>query len=160
MRLAIAFFALTACAATDDSEPPTNQSSNTLIVPHAGEWHYAEVSPISSNCAVGDDGTVGNFVIASPSAAGFTVIDGESDPFNCALSQNSFNCPNRAWYTEDLRPDIDAVLTAHATAQGTFSSATRATGTQEATVTCTGSACSLAGTWPCGFKVSFEVRAN
>lgn len=162
MRLAIALVALTACTASsnDDSDPPTNQNQNTLIVPQEGTWHYQEVTPISSNCAAGDDGSVGNFAIVSASAAGFTVIDGEADPFGCSLSGNSFNCPNRAWYIEDLRPDVDAVLTAHATAQGTFSSATRATGTQEATVTCTGSACSLAGTWPCNFKVGFDVRAN
>jgi hypothetical protein len=159
MRFAIALIALTACA-TNDSDPPTNQNMNTLIVPQEGTWHYADVTPISSNCAAGDDGIAGNFAIASPSAAGFTVIDGDTDPFNCALSGGSFNCPNRAWYTEDLRPQYDAVLVAHATAQGTFSSATRATGTQEATVTCTGSACALAGSWPCNFKVSFEVRAN
>ena len=164
MRIALACLlaSLTACATNDsnDSGPGTNQNMNTLIVPAEGEWYYADVTPVSSTCIAGDDGIAGNFAITSPSASGFTVLDGETEPFNCSLSNNAFNCPNRAWYTEDLRPSVDAVLVAHASAQGTFSSSTRGTGTQEATVTCTGSACSAAGTWPCGFKVSFEIRAN
>lgn len=165
MRTAIAcliatLVPLTACVTSEGDDDNTNQNTNPLVVPVEGEWYYLDVTPISSNCSAGDDGTAGDFGITAASAAGFTVIDGSTDPFTCSLSGGAFNCPNRASAVEDLRPTYDAVLTAHATAQGTFSSATRGSGTQEATVTCTGSACSLYGTWPCNFKVSFQIAAR
>jgi hypothetical protein len=154
---------LTACVTNkdggDDNDDDYNDNMSALIVPVEGQWHYLDVTQISSNCSAGDDGTAGSFGITGASASGFTVIDGETDPFPCSLSGNTFNCPNRASSIEDLRPDVDAVITAHATAQGTFSSATRGSGTQEASVTCTGTACSAAGTWPCQFKVSFQIGA-
>jgi hypothetical protein len=153
---------LTACVANnhgDDTEDPGNDPGTT-IVPREGDWYYVDVTKISSTCVAGDDGTAGEFAIASPSLAGFTVIDGDTAPFACSLSGKAFNCPNRAAYAEDLRPSYDAVLTAHATADGTFTSATRASGTQQATVSCAGSACAAYVSWPCTFKVSFQIAAR
>jgi len=129
-------------------------------VPQAGGWYYADVTQVSSTCTAGDDGVDGGFLILSPSLTGFTVDDGDTDPFNCTLSGGAFNCPNRASHIEDLRPTYDAVITAHATATGTFTSETRGSGSQSATVDCVGTACSAAGNWPCQFKVNFQIAAN
>ncbi len=152
---------LTACVAShgDDTEDP-GTDPDTAIVPREGNWYYLDVTRISSTCVAGDDGNAGDFAITSASLAGFTVIDGSTDPFGCNLSGTTFNCPNRAAYTEDLRPTYDAVLTAHATADGTFSSATRGSGSQGATVSCAGTACASYGTWPCTFKVNFQIAAR
>src|ERR1043166_8695600 len=45
-----------------------------------------------------------------------------------------FSCPNRGSFVADLHPSIDAIVTVHATATGTFSDPDHATGTQQATV--------------------------
>ena len=53
--------------------------------------------------------------------------------------------------------DADSTLDFRAAAQGTFSSSTRGTGTQQATVTCTGPDCASLGSFPCTFQVSFQI---
>lgn len=52
-------------------------------------------------------------------------------------------------------------MTVHATVQGSFSAATRASGRQEADVTCTGTQCTSfgGGTLPCHFAVDFVIQA-
>lgn len=148
---------LAACA-TDDPDP--GQTTQQSIVPREGQWFYADVTQISSTCGTTDNGVAGGFAILGASAAGFMVNDGDGQ-FGCSLSGNAFHCPNRAQALEDLRPDIDAVISAQATATGTFSSSTAGSGSQEATVNCTGSACAFAGhNWPCNYKVEFEIAAN
>lgn len=159
--LAIACLAasLVACATDGEDDPNPNQMAQQSVVPQEGQWYYADVTEISSTCGATDNGVAGGFAILGASAAGFTVNDGDGQ-FGCSLSGSSFHCPNRAQALEDLRPDVDALVTAQATATGTFASATSGSGSQEATVNCVGSACAFAGTWPCTFKVSFQIRAE
>ena len=84
--------------------------------------------------------------------------DGGMD-FNCSLASGAFDCPNRLAQTYDYRPSYDALVTIHVDANGTFSSSTRATGSQDATVDCTGSSCSAYGTFPCDFTQDFVIVA-
>ena len=79
-----------------------------------------------------------------------------------ASKSRAFDCAERASDTQDYRDDgFDAVVTIHATAEGTFSSPARASGRQEATVSCTGSQCNSlgAGALPCNFTVDFIIQA-
>src|ERR1043166_955062 len=71
-----------------------------------------------------------------------------------------FSCPNRASFVADLHPSIDAIVTVHATATGTFSDPDRAMGTQQATVDCAGSRCAAVGPLPCSFTVNFGIHAD
>ncbi|HSD86630.1 MAG TPA: hypothetical protein VLB44_03920, partial [Kofleriaceae bacterium] len=59
-----------------------------------------------------------------------------------------------------LHPSFDAIITMHASASGTFSTDTRGSGRQTATVACTGSSCGQLGTWPCNFKVDYQIAAR
>jgi hypothetical protein len=128
------------------------------VTPKVGGWHYADVTPISNTCSSPQDGNAGDFAIDAATATAFHVVPGDAtDPFSCSLAGAAFDCPDRYNEQDDLRPSIDAVLTVHATAEGTFSSSIRGTGTQEATITCTGTACSAIGSFPCQFNVSFTI---
>lgn len=133
------------------------------VAPHEGRWFYAETTLISSNCpSTVDQGSPGEFAIENSTLAGFTVVpeDGTA-PFACALTGSSYDCPDRATYVQDFRPTFDAVLTVRATAAGAFSSATRATGQQDAIASCQGTQCASIGgaALPCTFTVDYVVRA-
>ena len=149
----------------DDDEVPKVDGSmpNDPVQPKAGGWHYAETTPISSTCPANTPtGANGNFVIDQVTAASFHVVPNDGTaPFTCTLSGGQFDCPDRAAATEDYRPQVDAVLTAHATADGTLTSTTRATGRQRATVSCAGTQCDALGpnTFPCSAEVSFVIEA-
>lgn len=157
-------FAATACVSngTNDPDPDPNPDPDpqTSFVPRTGEWGYADITPVTNDCGYdvgGQNG--GDFVIDTASATGFHIIPGDgTNPFSCSLAAgSSFNCPERAADSEDLRPSIDALITAHVTAAGTFTASTRASGHQDATVSCSGSQCSTLGQWPCHFKVNFVI---
>ena len=161
MRYLLASLVLvTACVQNDDDNDPV-PNPEASITPRTGEWYYADVTEVSSTCGADDNGVSGGFVIDTATATSFHVIPGDgTDPFSCSITGASFDCPERAAHEEDLRPAVDALLTARATAEGTFSSATRGTGTQEAKVTCAGTACSSIGTFPCNYKVRFSIVAR
>jgi hypothetical protein len=172
MRTTLVCFALALTASAcviheDDQGPGTNPPppNNGSVTPHSGRWFYDETTPISSNCpSIIDEGQgAGPFGIDQSSLAGFRVLpeDGTA-PFLCTLSGTGFDCAERAAHTEDYRDNgIDAVVTIRATAQGTFSSASRASGRQDATVSCTGTQCAAYGgaALPCDFAVDFIVQA-
>lgn len=135
------------------------------VTPQEGRWYYDETTPVTSDCStIINQADAGDFGISQATAAGFRVIpeDGTA-PFDCTLSGSSFTCPERASSTQDYRTNgIDAVVTIDAEASGTFSAANRASGRQEAIVSCTGSQCATlgAGALPCAFTVDFVVRAR
>jgi hypothetical protein len=137
----------------DTPDPPSN------ISPRAGSWYYAESTAVRSSCKQAVQGEEGEFAITDVTASGFRVLpnDGTS-PFTCLLNGADFDCPDRAWDTEDLS-GLDATVTVHGTADGTFSSAARGVGQQHATVTCSGSDCSSLGL-PCTFDVDFVIAAR
>jgi len=173
MRLTLVclVFTITACS-NDNNEPnnsgdddpvPDASTNQNPVTPKVGAWEYDEVTPVSSTCPANiQQGGTGAFGIDQSSTASFHVIPNDGTaPFTCTLSGSAFDCPDRATNTQDLRPTLDAVLTARATARGTFSSSTRATGRQDATVTCAGTQCNAAGTsFPCNVKVDFSIRAR
>ena len=133
------------------------------VSPLAGEWFYAETTPVSTTCPGNlDNGESGDFVIDSVTASGFRVIPADGTaPFACTLTGGSaFSCPNRVTQTQPY-PNVDATLTVHGTISGTFSAANRASGRQQATVDCAGTSCaSLGGSQlPCQFQVDFVVSA-
>ena len=153
MRSILVSFAIavTACVVEHDTHNPEP------IVPRAGVWNYTEVTPVSNTCGsqVGQAEN-GSFGIDQTSAAGFRILpqDG-TDPFLCSLNDASFNCPDRAAGSRDLG---DAHIAYRATANGTFSSSIHATGSQQATVTCTGTQCGALGvSFPCNFAVNFVI---
>jgi hypothetical protein len=132
------------------------------VTPKVGAWHYGEVTPLSSTCSttIQQADQPGDFAIDQASATAFHVIpDDSTAPFTCTLSNGAFDCPDRAAFSHDYHPGVDAIVTARATASGTFSNSTQATGRQDATVDCTGSACAALGTLPCSLSVHFAISA-
>jgi hypothetical protein len=170
-RLLLVCLALSACNNNNgpgnngDDEPPIdgNNNNNTPVTPRVGGWVYESVTPVSNTCPGNlQNGGIGAFAIDQSSTSSFHVIPNDGTAaFTCTLNGSAFNCPDRAAAVEDLRPAVDAVITMHAIANGTFSSSTRATGRQEGTATCAGTQCAATGvTFPCMAKVDFVVRAN
>ena len=140
---------------------PTGPSGGGSISPRGGSWAYGEVTPVSSTCSMNTPhGQDGDFVIDQASASSFRIVPGDTTaPFTCTTNGAKFSCPNRASLVMDV-PGVDATITVHATASGTFSDTTHATGSQQATVDCAGSQCALIGPLPCNFAVNFEIHAD
>jgi len=131
------------------------------IVPRAGTWTYSEVTPVSNSCGSQiNQIESGDFAIDSPTASGFRVIPNDGTAaFACSSSGASFECPNRAAATDDLRPGVDAVIAIQASVDGAFSDASHATGSQVANATCTGTQCAQVAPFPCSFTVNFAISA-
>lgn len=132
------------------------------VTPKIGAWNYAEVTPVSNTCNPNiQHGEAGNFAIDAASLTSFHVVPNDgTDPFTCTLaSAGAFDCPDRAAAVQDERPTLDAVLTVHVIASGTFSDAAHATGAQHATVDCAGTQCALLGALPCTFAQNFAIVA-
>jgi hypothetical protein len=147
----------------DDAPMPDASTNQTPVTPQVGAWDYDAVTPVSSTCPGNiQQGGVGAFGIDQSSSTSFHVLPNDGTPaFTCTLNGSAFDCPDRLTNTQDLRPAVDAVFTARAIARGTFSSSTRATGRQEATVTCAGTQCNATGaSFPCDIKVDFSIRAR
>jgi hypothetical protein len=163
MRRLFVCLVLAACtnnATPPGEEPDAGPGPGSDVSPRAGGWYYADSTPVHNTCTQNVQGEAGEFAIDKVLDGSFHVIPNDgTTPFTCSLTHGSFDCPDRAWDTRDLRPGVDAVLTVHGTADGTFSSSVRATGQQKATVTCTGSGCSSLGL-PCTFDVNFVIAAH
>jgi hypothetical protein len=129
--------------------------------PQIGGWNYTGVTLVTNTCNQRiNRGEAGNFAIDQVAASSFRIVPNDGTaPFTCTLSRSGFSCPNRASSVQDGRPSVDAVLTVHVTADGTFSDATHGTGRQAGTVDCVGTACSALGTLPCTFTQDFAIRA-
>jgi len=167
MRLLLCL-ALVACSnngsnMNGDDDPSPDAMQQTPVTPRVGAWDYDQVTPVSSTCpgSLQQTGT-GAFAIDQSSSASFHVVPNDGTaPFTCNLTGAAYSCPDRAAATQDLRPAVDAVVTVHAIANGTFSSATQATGRQEATATCAGTQCAATGaSFPCMVKVDYVIRAR
>ena len=147
----------------DAPSPDAMQQQTPPVTPRAGAWDYDQVTPVSNTCPgnLQQTGT-GAFAIDQSSTASFHVVPNDGTaPFTCNLTGSAYNCPDRAAGMQDLRPAIDAVVTVRAIANGTFSSATRASGRQEATATCAGTQCAATGaTFPCNVKVDYVIQAR
>ncbi|HUS32881.1 MAG TPA: hypothetical protein VMZ53_30475 [Kofleriaceae bacterium] len=169
MRQLLVCFALAACTTNNgpmssgdddgDDAAPDAGTSTTSVTPVAGLWYYAESSAVHSSCSQPVQGEAGEFGIDMVTKSAFRIVPNDGTlPFSCTLAGAEFDCPDRAWDSEELA-NLDATLIVHGTAEGTFSSSTRATGQQHATVTCTGSDCGSLGL-PCTFDVNFVIRAR
>jgi hypothetical protein len=103
----------------------------------------------------------GNFAIDQVVPASFRIVPADGTaPFLCASNSAGFSCPNRAAFATDLRPSVDAVVTVHATATGTFGDSDHGTGRQDAKVDCTGTQCGVIGPFPCDFAVEFAIHTR
>lgn len=146
-----------------DDAPPVDGSTVTPVTPRVGGWEYDEVTPVSSTCPgnLQQTGT-GAFAIDTSSSQSFHVVPNDGTaPFTCTLTGSAYSCPDRAAGMQDLRPAVDAVVTVRAIASGSFSSATRASGRQEATATCAGTQCNATGaSFPCTVKVDYVIQAR
>lgn len=143
----------------DPNPDPDPDPLPSSPVPVIGVWHYTEVTPVSSTCGVVTQQIEeGSFGIDQASGTAFRVVPNDGTaPFTCNLAAAKFDCPNRATGTETYG---GATLSYHATANGTFSDASHATGSQLATVTCAGTGCAAVGvTFPCSFDVRFKIEA-
>ncbi len=173
-RIALGFiFVLAACASNSGDDTGPNPDGNTTmgsdsgnngdVQPRAGAWSYTD-APVSSTCPNNvPTEEAGSFVIDQVTASGFRVVPGDgTDPFPCTLGGGgNFDCPDRVKTVEDLRPSLDAVITVHASASGSFSSATAGTGEQHADATCAGTQCNAAGNvFPCAASVTFTIQAQ
>jgi hypothetical protein len=163
---------IAACGTTKGNNPNVDAGSNSgsdggppggNAVPRAGAWQYNEVTPVSNTCP-SNTPTIENgaFVIDTVTATSFRIVPNDGTaPFTCSLSSTGFDCPNRGNAVEDLHPGLDAIVNAHAVANGSFSTSTHGTGRQEATVTCTGTQCNALGaSFPCTIKVDFKIDAQ
>jgi hypothetical protein len=132
------------------------------VTPRTGVWSYSGLRLVNNTCNQQlSQGENGNFLIDTASTTSLHIDPNDGyDPFSCALSDGAFDCPNRIAKTEDERPSLDAVFTLHVDVNGTFDSASHGTGTQQATVDCVGSQCSVAGTLPCHFEQDFVITAQ
>ncbi len=142
------------------ADAPTTSGS---VAPRAGAWRYSD-TPVSDTCPSNTPlGEAGTFVIDSLTPSAFRIVPGDGTAaFPCSYDATGFTCPDRLQHVEDLRPSVDAVIDVHATATGSFSSATHGTGNQSATATCTGTQCNLLGAnaFPCMAKVQFMIDAS
>jgi hypothetical protein len=159
-RLVLVGFLVACNASSSMSSMPPNPDGPTAVdvTPATGMWQYGEFTPVSNTCGSAistfEDG---NFAIDSASSASFHIVprDGTA-PFTCALSHGGFDCRNRADRMVSKRPAVDAVITVHATASGSFSTPTAGTGQQHVDLSCTGTQCTLAP-FPCAFTVDFSI---
>jgi hypothetical protein len=128
--------------------------------PQMGGWNYTGVTVVSNTCNPSiNHGEAGNFAIDQVAATGFRILPNDGTaPFTCTLNKGTFACPDRASFVQDYRPSVNAVVTVHVTANGTFSDATHGTGRQAGTVDCAGTSCSALGTLPCTFTQDFAIR--
>ena len=140
----------------------TTPGGGATVAPKVGTWSYSEVTLVHNTCNPNvNNGEAGNFAIDQSSLTSFHVLPNDGNmAFTCTLDSGSFDCPNRIAQVYDYRPSVDAVATIHVDANGTFSSATSATGSQDATVDCAGSACSAYGPFPCTFSQDFAIQAQ
>jgi hypothetical protein len=169
LGLALALTSAPACGVTSaapgnptgPSDPSGDPSGGGTISPRSGSWAYGEVTPVSNTCSMNTPrGQNGDFLIDQVSASSFRIIPADSTaPFTCRTTGAKFSCPNRASFVMDV-PGVNATITVHATASGTFSDTTHATGSQQATVDCAGAQCALVGPLPCTFAVNFEIHAE
>jgi hypothetical protein len=132
------------------------------VAPKVGSWSYEQVTFVRNTCNSSlDPGEGGNFAIDQSSLTSFHVLPNDGNmAFTCSLDTGAFDCPNRIAQVMDYRPSVDAVATIHVDASGSFSSASHATGSQDATVDCTGSACAAYGPFPCTFTQDFSIQAQ
>ena len=133
----------------------------SLVEPKLGTWDYSQVRLITTTCSQNvNNGEAGNFAIDAATTASFHVLPNDGNPdFTCSLSSGNFACPDRIAQVYDYRPSFDAVVTIHVSAQGMFSSSTAGTGSQDATVDCSGTACDAYGPFPCDFTQDFSIVA-
>ena len=146
----------------DSGDGPSGDDAD----PRSGEWDYTEWVANRNDCDLdenyGNGG--GNFGLDNNGDGTFTVIPGDgSDPFDCDIDGDSFDCPNRATAEEPIQGGYDATLVGQAVADGSFATDERASGTQTATVNCDGSDCALAETalgieFPCTLEVDFVIE--
>ena len=165
-RFALAASLVTGCIVHDNGGDDTGSghgsgsgSGSGTLSPVAGRWFYEETTPVSSTCPTSfTRGEGGDFAIDTVTTTSFRVIPADStEPFTCSLSGTDFVCPDRAVYAESYP---NAVVTAHASATGLFGARDRATGHQDANVSCVGTGCSaLGGALPCAFQVHFTIHA-
>jgi hypothetical protein len=139
----------------------TGGGSSGNVAPRLGGWHYTGVTVVSNTCNSNvNRGEAGNFAVDQGTATSFRIVPNDGTaPFTCTLSKGAFTCPDRVSFVQDNRPSIDAVVTIHVTAEGAFPDATHGTGSQDGTVNCVGTACSVLGPWPCTFTQGFAIRA-
>ncbi len=129
-------------------------------MPLEGGWSYVDFATAANTCPpfINPEQLAGDFGISSANSTGFHVIpnDGTAE-LDCTLSSSAFNCPNRV--ALDKNTDTTFV-TGTVSVQGTFSSASAATGSQAAHVTCTGPGCAAIGLGDaCDFTANFTVHA-
>lgn len=137
-------------------------TSSNSVSPRVGLWSYGEQTPVSSTCsAATPHGEGGDFDIELVAPTSFQIVphDG-TPPFTCSSSSAGWSCPDRATFRMDYRPGLDAVVSVHGTASGSFPDASHGTGRQQATVTCSGAQCASIGPLPCMFSVDFAIHAD
>ncbi len=133
------------------------------IEPKSGPWNFVPGQQTRNTCNYDDVGGVyGDFTVSN-NGDGTLTIDPEdgTDLFECKLDGDDFECPER-FQGEQSISGYDATLLTHARVEGTFSSATNASGTQHGRVECEGADCSalanLVGAMlPCEFSENFTA---
>jgi hypothetical protein len=134
------------------------------VEPRSGRWSYDEYSETGGDCGELTDqiDPDGEFDLENNGDGTFTITPADgTGPFECELDGSDFGCPERGAGSAS-QEGIDATVSARAQAEGTFSDEEHATGTQEVTLSCTGSQCGLVEqatgvTLPCTVTADFEV---
>jgi hypothetical protein len=146
---------------THDPAETSSVESAVTILPDEGIWIYDEIDPIQNTCSGNTpDAVFGSFGLSLRSSTSYAVFPRDGTPaFRCTMVGARFDCPDRASSDRDFRPSLDARLTITVSATGLFSDDRHQTGKQDVAVTCTGTQCTVLGTFPCGRVHNFNAVA-
>lgn len=132
---------------------------NTM--PKAGVWSYSQFQYGTNTCKLEALGTgQGGFGISNVADPTFHVIPGDnSQEFDCTVSGSSYTC-HRGEVTQTV-PNYDVTLHGAVDVSGTFTDTEHTSGTQNGTVTCTGTQCTAAAAYlqisfPCSVVVNYS----
>jgi hypothetical protein len=132
--------------------------------PTPGAWSYREFGASRNTCnsdQVIDNGG-GGFRLKDLGGGAYQVQPNDnSSPFSCTLDGDAMSCPDRANETVPVT-GFSAELVVDVQAEATVLDSESMEGTQDGTVTCTGTGCatvaSAAGmSFPCNFSVNFTA---
>lgn len=129
------------------------------IQPRSGTWVFANGEITKNTCNMEGEPSSGDFTLLNNEDGTF-IIDPEdgTENFLCTLMGADFDCPERLQETV-MQAGVDATVDVRVRATGTFTSPTAAKGQQDATVTCTGTACNAVETLT-GVQFPCEVSAT
>jgi hypothetical protein len=172
MRIAFApvlAVALCGCPpAGEETAVPDNDTDTEAVFPTEGHWSYDSEEVTENTCDLpsGGDGG-GGFTLALTGNGIFELTSDDGyGTFPCTLDGEDFTCdPQIAWEEDLSQYGLDAILSAEATVEGTFTAPDQMTGSRSSEMSCVGDDCDQA--WadmgaepPCVKVVAFTASVD